>query len=534
MVAFITPRHPPSERAHRQQRVRPPPRRRSVEPELWAREEFTRGILNGITEGVIITDERGVVESYNPAAERMFGYAPHEIIGRNLILLTVDADADQHDWRLRGDLGVREVVARRKDGSTFPMELTESEISVGGRRLFVGGMRDVTDRKNAQDELRQAYKMEAVGQITGGLVHDFNNLLGVILGNLELASSGEPTEVDKRLRAAIAAAERGAALSHRLLAFSRKKAPALVPVRLDAAVASISELVSRTLGETIDVRTESTPDLWFCQADPHGVENALLNLALNARDAMPCGGALTIATGNRTIDRREIDSLAAAAAIETAPLPYVVLAVSDTGSGMTPEVVERCFVPFSTTKDSARGSGLGLSMVHGFVQQSGGHLRVRSTVGQGTTIELYLPRSTNFVDKQEQSTVAPPATPRGRGETVLVVEDHTSLRELAVSVITYLGYRALAAGDAQSALELLRHRPDITILFTDIVLPGGMDGQELADKAQRTHPDLKVLYTTGYAEGAQGSARVRMDAPMPLQKPYHKDDLARRFRALLE
>ena len=249
MVALTTP-YLPWERALGHQSARHP-------RELAAGEEFARGILNSVVEGVITIDQWGLMETCNPAAERMFGYVDEEIIGRNVDLLIGDKDAAQHERRRRAELSAREVVGRRKDGSTFPLELTVSEMSVGGHRLFVAAMRDISDRKNTEDELRQAYRMDAVGQITGGLVHDFNNLLGVVLGNLELACDGESAEARERLQAAIHATERGAALAQRLLAFSREKAPALVPVRLDEVVANIADLVERTLGETIDVRTET-------------------------------------------------------------------------------------------------------------------------------------------------------------------------------------------------------------------------------------------------------------------------------------
>ena len=399
-----------------------------------------------------------------------------------------------------------------------------------GETIFTVILHDVTLREQRVAQLRHAQGLQAVGQLTGGVAHDFNNLLAVIIGNLELAQDEleDAPEARELVARAIAASERGAALTARLLAFSRRQALEPKVVDLNKLVAGTTELLRRTLGETIEVETVTAGGLWRCKVDPAQVESVLLNLALNARDAMPGGGKLTIETANARLD----DDYAAAHA-EVTPGQYVMLAVTDNGTGMPAEVAERAFEPFFTTKDAGHGTGLGLSMIYGFVKQSEGHVKIYSEVGHGTTVRVYLPRS------RAQESVVPDEPPvqeeePGSLETLLVVEDDADVRELAVNMLQSLGYVAVEAIDAESALAALDRRPEIVLLFTDVVLPGGTNGAELARQARKRRPDLKVLYTSGYTDNAIIHKGVLDEEADMINKPFRKAALARKIRGILD
>jgi signal transduction histidine kinase len=389
---------------------------------------------------------------------------------------------------------------------------------------------EAEERRRAEDALRQSQKMEAVGQLTGGVAHDFNNLLTIILGNLEtaarLSADGKP-ELQQCLAAVHRAGERAATLTQRLLAFSRRQPLAPHTVDLNRLVSGMSELLNRTLGEATVIETVLGARLWLARVDPHELENALLNLVINARDAMQRGGKLTIETANVYLDEDY-----AATDPEISSGQYVMLAVTDTGTGMSAEVIARAFEPFFTTKPMGRGSGLGLSMVYGFARQSGGHVRIYSELGHGTTVKLYLPR---WLGEEDQP---PPEREFSRGlgavgkETILVVEDETEVRAYAVRGLSELGYRVAEAGNADVALAILREQP-IDLLFTDIGLPG-MDGRQLADAARLLRPALKVLFTTGYARNAivhNGTLDAEVDM---IPKPFSSEALGRRVRQLLD
>ena len=388
--------------------------------------------------------------------------------------------------------------------------------------------RDITQRKLAEERLRQAQKMEAIGHLTGGVAHDFN-LLAIVLGNLELLQEhlGKQPQLQDLVRRALTAADRGATLVQRLLAFSRQQPLRAQPIDLNGLVIGMIDLLRRTLGETIRIETVFAEDLWRPLVDPAQLENALLNLALNARDAMPRGGQLTIETANV-----RLDAAYAAAHEDVQPGDYVMLAVSDTGVGMAPAVLERAFEPFFTTKEVGKGSGLGLSMVYGLVKQSGGSVNIYSTEAQGTTVTVYLPRAgTALPDATE--TGSPESLPQGRAELILVVEDDANVRQLVVNMLTSLGYRTVQAGDSEEALRTLAEQSEVALLFTDVVLPGGVNGAELAREAQRRRPDLKVLFTSGYTATAlshQGPLGKAVDL---ISKPYRKSDLASKLRAML-
>ncbi len=391
---------------------------------------------------------------------------------------------------------------------------------------------EVARRAEAEGALRQAQKMETLGQLTGGVAHDFNNLLQIVTGNLELLQRNLP-ESEARLRRAAGnaakGAERAAVLTQRLLAFSRRQPLAPKPIEPNKLLAGMSELLHRTLGETIEVETVRAPGLWRVEADPNQLENAILNLAVNARDAMPKGGKLTIETANTHLDRAYVAQNA-----EVQPGQYVVICVSDTGVGMDEETVSRAFEPFFTTKEVGKGTGLGLSMVYGFVKQSGGHLKIYSETGEGTTVKIYLPRLMGPFTEEEEGKQA--IVPEGaREETILVVEDDEDVRAYSVEVLRELGYRVIQAADGPSALAILERKDGrINLLFTDVVLPGGMTGAVLAEEARRLLPELKVLFTTGYARNAIVH-HGRLDPGVELlTKPFSYSDLATRVRDLLD
>jgi signal transduction histidine kinase len=398
-------------------------------------------------------------------------------------------------------------------------------------------------RQEAEATLRQAQKMEAVGQLTGGIAHDFNNLLTVIIGNLDSmrrqlekvpdTAAEFAKKLAPSLNSALKGADSAAQLTQRLLAFSRRQALKPARVDLNRLVTDMSEILRRALGEDIDIETVLGAGLWPTFVDAHQVENVLLNLALNAKAAMPSGGHLTIETANTYLDDAYVARFGDVAAGQ-----YAMLCVSDTGTGIRPEVLDRVFEPFFTTKSRGEGSGLGLPMVHGFVKQSGGHIRIYSEEGVGTTVKIYLPRATG--DEKVAVTpagkpTAPTPTPNAKkDETVLVVEDNDGVRDYATEVLEQLGYRVLAAGDAKEALRLLADGEHIDLLFTDVVLPGAITGRVLADQAKDMRPDLRVLYTTGYTRNAivhQG--RLDPDVHL-LNKPYTQQDLARKVRERLD
>jgi len=383
-----------------------------------------------------------------------------------------------------------------------------------------------------EEVLRQSQKMEAVGQLTGGVAHDFNNLLQVIIGNLDTIDRNLP-EGSVRLRRAanhaLKGARRAASLTQRLLAFSRRQPLDPKPANVNALVTGLSELVHRTLGETVAVETVLAAGLWQVEVDPNELEAAILNLAVNARDAMPEGGRLTIETANTHIDEAYASNYA-----EVAPGQYVAISVSDTGKGMDEATVARAFEPFFTTKPVGRGTGLGLSQVYGFVKQSGGHVKIYSEVGQGTTVKIYLPRL-DAANLTEDDVAIDALAPDAEGEeTILVVEDDDDVRTYSVDILRDLGYRVIEAHDGPSALRLLERQTRVDLLFTDVVLPSGMTGAQVAEQARTLRPDLKVLFTTGYARNAiihQG----RLDKGVKLiTKPFASNDLAAKVRDVLD
>jgi len=383
---------------------------------------------------------------------------------------------------------------------------------------------EMADRAAAEAQLRQMQKMESIGQLTGGIAHDFNNMLAIVIGSLDMASrkltGQEHPQIGKYLENATHGAQRAAVLTARLLAFSRQQP--LEPQALDAnkLVGGMSELLRRTIGETVQVETVLAGGLWRAFADPAQLESAIVNLAVNARDAMPSGGKLTIETSNSDLDERY-----ARAHVDVEPGQYIMVSVSDTGTGMAPVVVERAFEPFYTTKGVGKGTGLGLSQVFGFVKQSGGHVKIYSEIGRGTTIKLYLPRHLGAAPPAAAEKLVT-ALPMGVPETIiLVVEDEEQVRHMTVDALRELGYTVVQASNANQALEQLRMQPRIDLMFTDIVMPG-MTGRQLADEAREEWPELRVLYTTGYTRNAVVHNGILDQGVAFLPKPFTLEQLA--------
>jgi PAS domain S-box-containing protein len=427
----------------------------------------------------------------------------------------------------------QELLDARRDAERASAELRDLNATLEARVAQA-----VEDKMKAEQALRQAQKMEAIGQLTGGVAHDFNNLLTVILGGLDtirrqlllLPASAVTERIERSVRMATQGGERAATLTARLLAFARRQP--LDPKPLDAGrlVTNLADLLQRTLGETIALETVTGGGLWQTQADPNELENTLVNLAVNARDAMPEGGRLTIETSNAHLDEAYVAQI---------PEPvsagqYVLIAVSDTGGGMTAETLAQVFEPFFTTKDVGKGTGLGLSQVYGFVRQSGGHIRIYSEVGQGTAVKIYLPRLTTQGAIVDAEVISEPAPVHGGLETILVVEDHDDLRSFSTGILRELGYRVLEAANGPTALNVLQAAHDVDLLFTDVVLPEGMDGRRLADEVQRRRPGIKVLFTTGYTRNAIVH-NGRLDAGVSLiSKPFSFETLAAKVREILD
>jgi PAS domain S-box-containing protein len=492
------------------------------------------------TDVMLVASHGAVIESVNPAWKTMFGWGEADLVGRNFIDLTHPEDRPATRAEVARLAAGQPTMKfenryRRRDGSYLWL----SWRAVPDDKSIHAVGRDITaEREQAQalqaaeEALRQAQKMEAVGQLTGGIAHDFNNLLQGINGALEMIgkriAQGRTEELEKFVAAASTSANRAVALTHRLLAFSRRQPLDPKPVQVNPLVASMEDLLRRTMGERIAIVLNLAADLWATLCDPNQLESAILNLAINARDAMPDGGTLLLETTNVRLDAayaaRNPDVLAG---------DYVCLAVSDTGTGMPASVIEQAFDPFFTTKPIGQGTGLGLSMIYGFTKQSEGHAKIYSELGLGSTIKLFLPRCLGAAEADQAPAQAAPLPRAEAGETVLVVEDESVVRGLVVEVLDELGYHALEAADGPAGLDILRGKKRIDLLVTDIGLPG-LNGRQLADAARLTRPGLKILFMTGYAENAalaQGFLEPGMEM---ITKPFPIETLANKIRTMIE
>ncbi|MBT3702145.1 MAG: PAS domain-containing protein [Alphaproteobacteria bacterium] len=463
------------------------------------------------------------------ARKTVIGKTRQEVAGQYLS----DTDWQPYQNAISGELEFRnfEYCYEGTDNSLLHARISGNPIyDEDGNFLGHRGVAsNITELREAEELLRKAQKMEAVGQLTGGIAHDFNNLMAVMIGNAEmLVDIVEHDENAKQnVEAIIRSIERGSSLTSRLLAFSRQQSLSPIAVDVTQLIVDLEDMLRRTLGEATDLQVESVANLWHALIDPHQLESALLNLAINARDAMPGGGTLVIETSNVTFDTDY-----AKAHEEVQPGEYVVIAVSDTGSGMAPDVLEKVFEPFFTTKDVGKGSGLGLSMVYGLAKQSNGHLTIYSEVGQGTTVRLYLPRGP--VLRAANDDAVEDARPAPGSERILVVEDDPGVRAVSVNMLSSHGYEIVEAEDGKEAIALLEGNPKFDLLFTDIVLPGGMNGMDIVDAAQKIQPGIKVLYTTGYAERAVvHNDELDLNAEV-VNKPYRRSELLEKVRAILD
>ena len=511
-------------------------------------EQIQEGAVTLGGDGTVLYCNRRLAEMLEMPQERVIGRTlPHHVPPDERAAFMRLLDGARHG-SVRGELTIRTA-----GGAQRPVYLSLSPLRQGeGTALLCGVLTDLTqqklhlrelaeanarllaesaERERVEDALRQSQKMEAVGQLTGGIAHDFNNLLQGITGSLDMVqrriAQGRAGELGGLISGAMASANRAAALTHRLLAFSRRQPLDPKPVRVNPLVASMEDLLRRTMGEAIRLELVLAGDLWPTLCDPNQLESAVLNLVINARDAMPDGGLLTVETGNASLD-----AAYAAQARGVSPGQYVCVRVTDTGTGMPPDVIERAFDPFFTTKPIGQGTGLGLSMIYGFARQSEGACKIHSAVGRGTTVELYLPRHHGDAPEDGPVPGLAEAHEAGEGEVVLVVEDEPVVRALVVEVLRDLGYRALEAVDGVSGLEVLRSRRRIDLLVTDIGLPG-LNGRQMADAARERRPDLEVLFMTGYAESAAIADGFLEPGMAMITKPFAMEALATRIRAMI-
>lgn len=501
--------------------------------------DMLEALLDAAIDSIITIDRHGIVQSANTSAEKLFGYRLADMVGRNVSFLMTEPWASEHDgyisrYRETGDRRIiglgREVEGRKEDGSAFPIHLSVTEFWVDEEVFFCGIIRDLTDSKNTERALERSQRLEAAGQLTGGVAHDFNNLLTVITGNLELLEL-QISEPDQQvlLKEAQAAAEMGADLTSRLLAFARRGVLQPEVIDVNRLVQNLSSMLMRTLGGHIDLQTALGGDLWATCVDPGKFENALINLAVNARDAMPNHGTLIIETCNVAIDKKY-----AAVEVGIAAGDYVRISVSDTGTGMSDPTLQRAFEPFFTTKPAGQGTGLGLSMIYGFAKQSGGNVTIYSEEEIGTTINVYLPRHA-----EEEAPIRTPQDIlqgddfRGAGELILVVEDDPRVSRLTLERLDVLNYRTVAAKDGAEAIDMLAQTDGIDLVFTDLAMPGGLSGYDVADHVHRSYPETAVLLTSGYAEDLMNEQKLGAHSIQLLRKPYKQTDLARLLREVL-
>lgn len=543
---------------------------RTQNPSIEELEARLAGILAIAADAILSIDDEQRIVLFNDGAEAIFGWRRHEVLGQSLNMLIPARFHASHPGQIRsfgaGPVNARrmgerqEIFALHKDGREFPAEASIAKLQTGNGRMYTVILRDVSERRRAEAELARSHaeletrvaerteelraeirrreltqaqlvrtqRMEAFGQLTGGIAHDFNNLLTVITGNLELLEMRLSDEKDRTiLKRAQDASEMGARLTSRLLTFARRRQFEQTSLNLNDQLLTMVEFLQRALGETINLTTRLSPHLWRVRADASEIENAVLNLAINARDAMPKGGQVIIETMNITAEDNQIG------AINKLPAgDYVRLTVSDTGSGMTHDVIQRAFEPFFTTKSPGKGTGLGLSTIYGFVQQHGGTATIYSEEGQGTTVNLYLPRQDAESDRSVKHTVD--MMPVSAGETVLVVEDNAGVRDVARQRLEALGYKVVEAESGPAALAALQAGAVVDIVFSDVVMAGGMSGFDVARAVNAKWPSIRLLLASGYAEDVireQGGERLPLRI---LRKPYSRQELARAIRDALD
>jgi PAS domain S-box-containing protein len=470
----------------------------------------------------------------NSEVARIFGYKSKDEIQNmpDCSVLAADGElariAAYNKGRLKGgDVpGFYSFKGKRADGAIIQIENRAFAMQWEGRSAVCSLMTDVTEQRNTEAQLRQSQRLEAVGQMTGGIAHDFNNLLTIIIGNTDLIEETEDESLRALAKMAREAAERAAKLTRRLLAFSRKQPLDPKAIDINVLISNMDGLIRRAIGGQLEIKTVLGDDLWHVYVDPSQLENALLNLAINARDAMPNGGHLTIETGNIRMDDADV-----ANQVGFAPGDYLLITVSDTGTGMDKDTLAHAFEPFFTTKDVGKGSGLGLSMIYGFVKQSHGHVRIDSEPGRGTIVKIYLPRAADDAVLARQES-RDGSLPRG-SEKILLVEDDAIVRDTVAMQLGHLGYRVVSAANGSEALEALKREGGFDLLFTDVLMPGGLNGRQLADEARKLIPGLRVIFTSGYAENAVVHHGHLDQGVHLLKKPFRRSDLAMKIRDAL-
>ena len=510
-------------------------------PALEQRVAELEAVVDNVIDGIITIDERGHVQTFNRMAEEIFGYSAAEVIGQNVCLLMPDPYKSQHDahmtnYLISGEkkiIGIgREVLGQRKDGQVFPIDLAVGEFRLGERRLFAGLIRDITERKRLEAQLVQAQKMESVGRLAGGIAHDFNNQLGIILFDVDmiLATMSQEDPLREDLAKIRKVVMRSANLTRQLLLFSRRQPMEMRPTNLNQQIAEFQKMLGRLLGEDVEVLMDLSPNLSPVRADHGNIDQVLINLAINARDAMPGGGELNIYTANVVVDKEYC-----IAHSDARPGPFVCLRVADTGAGMEEEVREQVFEPFFTTKEVGKGTGLGLAVVYGIVQAHEGWIAVQSEVGEGTEFEIFLPALVS----QEEVGGSPEEADfalqdQGQRERILLVEDEDELRERMEKLLVRQGYQVEAHSTADGAREAFRHvGGNFDLVLSDVVLPDGR-GNELVSEFRSQNPDLPVLLSTGYTDERLDLESLRhQDIPF-LQKPFAVADLLEQVRRLLE
>jgi|GEM_PF-2833101 len=505
-------------------------------------EEYLQAVMDNIGERIIAIDNKGYITSFNSNAQNIFGYTEEQAVGSNVAILMPEADRKAHkkytdNSRLSYSRIIgrnRDLVGQRKDGSQFPMELHVTPITKRNKEGFVGVMKDISERVETEKSLRRAQKMQAVGQLTGGIAHDFNNILSIIFGNLyllkrEISDHSSANELVSNIKQT---SERAADLIKQLLGFSRNKVEQEIVSNVNHLIAEMRGLIERSITPENIVENYLNEDLWLTKIDPGDFQDSLLNLVINARDAMTGNGKILLKTVNVTLD----SEFCARHSIGV-PGEYVKLIVSDTGAGIPSEILERIFDPFFTTKEVGKGSGLGLAMVYGFVQRSGGCIHVDSIKNQGTSFQLYLPRSHEEMKSENTIKMDSGVLPEG-SETILMVDDDKSLLDTTTKLLQLQGYKVLTSGNGQHALEILAKEPDIKLLFSDVVMPGELNGYMLAKKATIMRPDLKVLLTSGFSKYASekdiNKGEQQGITGDLLSKPYTAMQLMQKIREILD
>jgi two-component system, cell cycle sensor histidine kinase and response regulator CckA len=483
---------------------------------------YVRAILDNVAEGIITFDEAGRVESFNRAAGRIFGCTPSEALARDIRDFVPDPTP-----QLIGSAG-REQTGKRSDGETFPMDVIISEARQGGRKMQIAVVRDIGERKNLERQLHQAQRMESVGLLAGGIAHDFNNILTGIITYAALAKRmlGDDNPIRDELTEIEQQGQRAATLIKQLLAFSRNQRLEARAIQVGAVLANVQKFLGRVIGETIALEMKIEPGLRDVMADAAQLEQVMLNLCVNARDAMPKGGRLVVEAA-----RAELDEAFCRTRLQARPGEYVRITVRDEGQGMTPEVLQRIFEPFFTTKETGKGTGLGLAVVYGIVKQHGGFIDVTSEVGKGTTVSVYL------TPAEKPKTIIPQqeTVPRGGQETILIAEDELGVRRAAVRILESYGYTVLTAGDGEEAVRVFEaHKKKIDLVILDAVMPRG-GGKELFETLSASHPQTRFLFVTGYSTSVLGRNFKRTTRRGHfLQKPFSPEELARRVRAALD